>query len=158
MKLAPSPVGTSLLSGLAGAAALTAIHETARRVTSAAPRMDPYGRRAIAKGMLALGVRPPSQSVLQWLALAGEFLSNGVYFALSGAGKKKHSLRNGALLGILAGIGAVVLPPRRDLGSAPSRRSNQTIFMTILWYALGGLASAAVYQAMTNKREHDWLD
>jgi hypothetical protein len=141
-------------SGLAGAVALNAIHETVRRIRPEdAPRMDTYGRRAIARGMEAVGIEPPSEGKLQGLALAGDLLTNALYYALVGVGSPGpgEAMLRGAALGSAAGIGAVVLPPLMGLGSAPSRRTPQTKVMTFAWYLAGGLASAGVW-SLVNRR------
>jgi hypothetical protein len=52
---------TALVSGLAGAAALTVLHETVRRVRHDAPRVDTLGRRAIARGLEAAGLEAPPE-------------------------------------------------------------------------------------------------
>lgn len=137
-------MATSLASGLAGAVALTAIHETVRRMTPDAPRMDIYGRRALARGMESVGMAPPSAPAMQGIALAGDLLSNGLYYALVGARRRKSSLMRGAALGVLAGVGAVVLPPVLGLGKWPSNATRRTQWMTIGWYTAGGIAAAVV--------------
>ena len=146
--MAQSSSSASLLSGLAGATVLTAIHESVRRMTSDAPRMDTYGRRALAKGIEAAGFEKPSDDTLQGIALGGDILANALYFSFVGVGDKKKSLTRGIVLGALAGIGAVVLGPMMGLGKKPARKTNQTVGMTILWYTLGGLASALVYRVI----------
>lgn len=146
---------TALGSGLAGAATLNVIHETVRRLRPAdAPRMDTYGRRSIARAMELIGVTPPSRDMLQGLALAGDLLSNTLFYALVGAGLSdpKRALFRGAALGAAAGIGAVVLPPVMGLGSAPSRRTPQTQAMTVAWYLAGGLAAATAWSLLRNSR------
>jgi len=146
---------TALGAGLAGAAALTAFHETARRaIPDIAPRMDVLGRRAIARGMELVGATPPSKDRLQWLALAGDLLMNSLFYALVGAGspEPKRALLRGAALGSAAGVGAVVLPPLLGLGSDPSRRTPQTKAMTVAWYLAGGLAAAGVFSLLRTNR------
>jgi hypothetical protein len=150
-----SNVMSVLGSGLAGAVALNAIHETVRRIRpDDAPRMDTYGRRAIARGMEAAGVEPPSQGTLQGLALAGDLLTNSLYYALVGVGSPTpgEALLRGAALGSAAGIGAIVLPPLMGLGSAPSARTPQTKAMTFAWYLAGGLAAAGVWSLVNARR------
>ena len=78
---------TALLSGLAGAAALTVLHETVRRVRSDAPRMDTLGRRAIAKGLEAAGLETPPEDQLQAVALGGDVVANTLYYSLACLGK-----------------------------------------------------------------------
>src|SRR5687767_13744323 len=106
--------------------------------------MDVLGRRAIARGIRAFGGEPPDEDRLQAMALAGELVSNGLYYALVATNGGRGAWLKGTLLGAAAGIGAVVLPPYLGLGSAPSRRTPQTKVMAFAWYLLGGLAAAGV--------------
>jgi len=145
---------TALGSGLAGAATLNVIHETVRRVRPEdAPRMDTLGRRSIARGMEISGIEPPSKNVLQGLALAGDLVSNTLFYALVGTGSPdpKRALLRGAALGSAAGIGAIVLPPLMGLGSGPSGRTPQTKVMTFTWYVAGGLAAAGVWSLVQSR-------
>jgi hypothetical protein len=137
----------ALLSGLAGASALTLIHETARRVCDDAPRMDTLGRRSIAAGMEAAGFEPPPENQLQVLALGGDLVSNSLYYSLAATGKP--SFAKGVALGAVAGLGAVVLPPYLGLGHRPGARTPQTAAMTFCWYLAGGLVASAVHHLLT---------
>jgi hypothetical protein len=141
----------ALGSGLVGACALTLIHETARRFVDDAPRMDVVGMRAIAKTMRAVDVEPPVP--LHEAALAGELVSNSLYFSLVGVGQRKDALRNGALLGLAAGLAAVFLPQRLGLGRQPTEDSPQTELMTLAWYTIGGIAAGAAYGALGDDDE-----
>ena len=139
----------ALLSGLAGASALTPLHETVRRIRPDAPRMDTLGRRAIAAGLDAVGVEPPPDDQLQAVALAGDLLSNTLYYSL--VGLAPPSLALGAALGAAAGLGAVVLPPFLGLGHRPAARTPQTAAMTFSWYLIGGLTASAVHRRLTDR-------
>jgi hypothetical protein len=141
----------ALGGGLAGATVLTLIHETARRINPDAPRMDLLGMRAIAKLMQGAGETPPDDPSLHNLAMAGDMISNTLYYSLVGAGKKKTVWARGALLGLSAGMGGVVLPGPLGLGKQPSGRTNQTKAMTIAWYLAGGLVAAAVSHLLADK-------
>lgn len=138
----------SLASGFLGALTLTLIHEAARRATPDAPRMDTLGRRGIARGLEAVGVAPPDRDELQALAFAGDLLSNTLYYGLVGAGSARHALLRGAVLGSVAGIGAVVLPPILGLGRRPRGLDARTKAMTFAWYLAGGLAAGAAFGAI----------
>ena len=81
---AGSDLTTSLAAGLAGAAVLTAVHETTRRITPRAPRMDVLGERAIAKAWRGAGGTPPRGRTLHRLALGGDLVANSAYYGLSG--------------------------------------------------------------------------
>ena len=145
----PSPLA-AIGSGLAGAVALTLVHETARRVIPHAPRVDVIGVRAISRPMRAAGYQPPRYRTLHNAALGGELLSNSAYYSLIGAGSRENVWRNGAILGLLAGLGAALLPPVMGLGNQPHRKTPFTQILTVAWYFIGGLAAAAVYDAVTD--------
>jgi len=138
------------MAGLAGAVTVTLIHETMRRIDPDAPRMDILGMRAIAKIMNAADVEPPAEDKLFGITLAGDIVSNAAYYSLIGAGK--DAWLRGSLLGLAAGVGGVVLPGPLGLGTEPSNRTTKTKVMTVAWYFLGGLATAAVAKAMSGKR------
>ncbi|MDG3002234.1 hypothetical protein [Paludisphaera mucosa] len=142
----------ALLCGLAGATALTLLHETVRRVRADAPRMDALGRRAIASGLEAVGLEAPPEDRLQAAALGGDLVSNTLYYSLVGMGRP--SLARGAALGAAAGLGAVVLPPLMGLGSRPGARTPQTAAMTFCWYLVGGLVAAAAHRGLAPPRVH----
>ena len=143
----------SLASGVAGAVALNVVHETARRTIPRAPRMDVIGRRGIAKSMVALGKEPPHGQRLQGAALAGDLVSNALYYSLVGLGsdRAKPTLQRGLILGLAAGLGAVFLPPVLGLGHQPGRRGPFTHFLTVTWYTIGGLAAAATLRALSEE-------
>ena len=135
--------------GIAGAVALNVLHESVRHVRDDAPRMDILGERAIARGMEAVGVEPPPREALYVPTLVGDLLSNSLYYSLVGVGDKE-GVWPGALLGLAAGIGGVVLPGPMGLGKAPSSRTPQTALMTVAWYLAGGLAAAAACRLLAD--------
>ena len=145
-------LGKSLVSGLAGALALTAVHETARRVLPNAPRMDTVGRRALVKGAKKLGLDPPAPRKQQPMALAGELISNTLYYTMVGLGRRPSPLVRGGVLGTLAGLGAVALPPVLGLGRKARGTSADTQAMTAGWYLIGGLVAAATYWLLDRRR------
>ena len=141
----------ALLSGLAGATALTLIHESVRRFHPDAPRMDTLGRRAIARGLEAAGIEPPGRDGLQATALAGDLVSNTLFYALVGLGRPSGSLARGATLGAVAGLGSLALPPLMGLGSRPGARTTRTAVMTFCWYLAGGIAAGAVHDGLASR-------
>jgi hypothetical protein len=138
----------ALLSGLAGAAALTLVHETARHTLPAAPRVDVIGMRALAKPMRRMGYRPPARDRLYWLSLIGDVVSNSLWYAMLGAGKRGRAVETGAALGLIGGLGAVALPPAIGLGRQPHHRTPWTQVMTVGWYTLGGVVAGMVGRAL----------
>jgi hypothetical protein len=138
----------SLHSGLAGAVALTAVHEIGRRKLADAPRMDLLGQRAIANISEMTFGSQPSDEDLQELSLIGDITANSLYYSLVGAGPPEGAIVRGGLLGLAAGIGAVALPGPLGLGSDPSNHSNATRMMTVAWYTVGGLVAGSIYRVI----------
>jgi hypothetical protein len=132
----------SLGPGFAGAVSLTLVHQGARAVLRHPPRMDVLGMRSLRKVARWLGVRPPHGRALYQQSLIGDLVSNTLYYALVAMGRPRRIYLRGALLGALAGLGAVVLPPYLGLGERPSRAKRSTALLTVVWYTLGGLGSA----------------
>lgn len=141
----------ALTSGLAGACALTLIHESVRRTLPDAPRMDVLGMRALAELARRSNVEPLQADRLHRLALLGDVVSNSLFYSLVGLGKPADALRNGSLLGLGAGIGGVVLPEPLGLGDAPSARTPATQAMTVGWYLAGGVVAALTYRYLAEQ-------
>lgn len=140
-----------LLAGLAGATTLTLLHQSARRLSPDAPRLDLLGMHALADTIRAAGGDPPDEATLYRTTLAADLLSNTLYYAFVGTGA--GAWRRGALLGLAAGVGAVVLPPWAGLPSAPTNRTRATQLATVAWYTVGGLAAAAASRLLTDDDE-----
>jgi hypothetical protein len=140
----------SLTAGFAGALVLTALHETVRRLRPEdAPRMDVLGMRGLRKLLGKAHAPQPDDDTLFDMTMAGDVLSNGLYYSLVGSGK--HAVRRGLLLGVAAGVGGVVLPGPLGLGEGPSNRTPQTQLMTVAWYTAGGLVAGAVARALRKR-------
>src|SRR5512141_690248 len=76
----PMNMNQAATAGIAGAVALTAIHQAAQLFTSNAPRMDVLGRRAIAATLDRGGWKAPAEPALQRWALAGDLVANSLYY------------------------------------------------------------------------------
>lgn len=140
----------SLTAGLAGATALTALHEAVRHLRpDDAPRMDVLGIRGLRRMAGAADLPQPDHDTAYALTMGGDLVSNGLYYSLVGSGK--HSLRRGLLLGLAAGVGGVLLPGPLGLGTEPSGRTPQTKLMTVAWYTVGGLVAGAVARALRRR-------
>jgi hypothetical protein len=139
-----SAIPASLGAGIAGAVALTLIHEATRHWMEDAPRMDELGERALSKMVEATGHTPPGEPALHRLALAGDIATNSLFYAV--VGKGKGAWIRGGIWGALAGLGAAYLPRYLGLGDPPHGSNPKTQLMTIAYYLTGGLAAAAVAQ------------
>ena len=148
---------TALGGGLAGACAVTLLHETVRRIVPEAPRLDLLGMTAIEKGLRAAGKKAPEENQLFTWALAGDIVSNSLYFSLAGVGKEKDLWLKSSLLGLAAGVGAVVLPEPLGLSGKHTNQSVSTKLMTIGLYVAGALVTTAVMKILEkrSKRRHE---
>lgn len=141
----------ALTGGLAGACALTLLHEVVRQSDPDAPRMDLLGMDALSKIMKAGDIKPPGKTTLFTLTMAGDLLSNSLYYSLAGFGSHKQVWVRGLLLGLGAGLGAVYLPEPLGLKKAPSNRTKRTKAMTVAWYLTGGLVASAVISSLKKR-------
>lgn len=144
---------TALGGGLAGACAITLIHETARKVVPNAPRMDLLGMNALTKGLKIIGAATPKERQLYSWSLAGDLLSNSLFYSFAGIEKLDNTLAKGAVLGLAAGLGAVLLPKPLGLDEEPTNRTIETKIMTVGLYVIGGLVAAAVMKLADRKKK-----
>ena len=145
----------ALGGGLAGACAVTLIHETIRRVVPEAPRMDLLGMNAISKGLHATGRKVPEDNRLFTLALAGDLVSNALFYSLAGAGKEKNIWVRSAALGMAAGLGAVALPEPLGLNGKYSNRTLSTQIMTVGLYVAGAIVTTAVIKFLEHRKKKE---
>jgi hypothetical protein len=144
-----SRVREAALSGVAGAVAVTTVHQAARLLTADAPRMDVVGRRALTRGAHIVDWPVPSGPALQTAALAGDLVCNSAYYSLA------TSWTRGVVLGLAAGVGALVLPQRMGLGDPPKSERLSNKVMTVAWYLVGGLAAAATATRLASARRNN---
>jgi hypothetical protein len=143
----------SLGGGLAGACAVTLLHESVRKIVPKAPRMDLLGMNAISKGLNAAGIKTPTGNKLYTLAMAGDILSNSIYYALAGTGNEKNIWLKSSLLGLAAGVAAVALPGPMGLNEKHSARSTQTRLMTVGLYVAGALVATSIMKILANRKD-----
>ena len=144
----------ALLSGIAGAAAVTAVHEAARMVSDNAPQMDVVCMRALARAkevtanssVADSAVSRDSNPALYRMALAGDLAFNTAYYSLA------TTWPRGAALGLILGIGALLVPKRLGLGDPPHSELLSNQVMTVAWYVVGGLPAAWTAQCLANRR------
>lgn len=111
--------------------------------------MDVLGMRAIERVMRGAKLKPPKPDTLHTVTLAGDIVSNALYYSLVGLGSRQGTWLRGLFLGLAAGIGALVLPGPLGLGTAPSNQTNATRAMTVAWYTAGAFVAAATYLRLT---------
>lgn len=144
---------SSIGGGLAGACALTLLHELVKRLDNDAPRMDLLGMQTVKKGMESADQSIPDDKYLYQIAMVGDLISNAIYYSLGIAGKKKYIWPKGALTGLSAGLAAVFLPKSLGLNSGYNGRTLKTKALTTGLYLIGGLIASAAAKKIENKRK-----
>jgi len=147
----------STLGGLAGACTLTLLNESVKKLDKDAPRMDLLGMNAVARLMKGNNILTQTAGKLFPIALAGDLVSNSLYYSMADTGDKQKTLVRGALLGLGAGLGAVVLPKTLGLNDDATTRTLKTKVLTVAWYVIGGLAAAAAINLLNNKTSRGQL-
>lgn len=144
---------SAVIGGLAGACALTLVNQVVSRVDREAPRLDLLGMNAVAKFFKGSHAAPAVIKNLLPMSVAGDLVSNTLYYALASGKSKDMTLIKGLALGVGAGLGAVVLPKPMGLDSSTTNLTRKTQAMTVAWYALGGLVAAAVMNVIGDETE-----
>ena len=142
---------SSLAGGLAGAIAVTLLNEIVKKYDPKAPRLDLLGMNAVSKGFSAADAQTPSRREQYNYSLIGDLVSNTIFFAMAGKGNTKKALAKGSLLGLTAGLGAVVTPDALGLDAEQTNRTTKTQFMTVAYYLIGGLVAGAVSTMLTKQ-------
>lgn len=141
---------STAIGGLAGACALTLLNEGFRKVDPSAPRLDLLGKNVALK--VAKGVGLSSQAGnLYPTSLAGDLLSNALYFGMARSKNATTTLVRGALLGLSAGLGAVGLPKQLGLNGKHTNQTGKTRTMTIAWYVIGGIVAAVTINLLESR-------
>lgn len=142
----------STLGGLAGACTLTLLNESVKKLDKDAPRMDLLGMNAVARLTKGNNILAQTAGKLFPVALAGDLVSNSLYYSMAESQDNKKTFVRGALLGLAAGLGAVVLPKTLGLNDEATTRTLKTKILTVSWYVIGGLAAAAAINLMNKER------
>lgn len=142
----------STIGGLAGACTLTLLNESVKKLDKDAPRMDLLGMNAVARLMKGNNILSQTAGKLFPVALAGDLVSNSLYYSMADTGDKRKTLIRGALLGLGAGVGAVALPKTLGLNEDATTRTMKTKILTVTWYLIGGLVAAAAINLLDQKR------
>jgi hypothetical protein len=140
-----------MVSGAVGAGVLTAVHELGRRIRPDAPRMDIVGMRALARSIAGAGAEPPGAQRLHGLTLAGDLVANSLYYAAVPASSRGATWGRAVILGLAAGIGALVVPRPLGLGDPPRSGELANQVMTVAWYVAGAVAAALAADAMRQR-------
>jgi hypothetical protein len=122
-----------------------------RRLTDDAPRVDALGKHTVKEVFDRLGIDAPQGNTLYSTALAGEIITNSLYFSQIGGRRGMPTLLKGLNLGVMAGVGAIFVPQKVGLGKEPLAKSAKTALLTVGLYAFGGLCAGLMAQLLPGK-------
>ena len=140
---------TALAGGLAGACALTLLHQAIKKADKDAPHVDELGMEALSKGLETVGVEPPRGEKLYNLTLTGDIIANTMYYSLAAIGGRSNIGGRTTFLGLLAGLGAAYLPKHMHLSTIPTERTQRTQYLTIAEYTFGGLVAGVFMKVLS---------
>jgi hypothetical protein len=142
---------SALISGFAGSAVLTIMHQVFRNTVSNPPRMDKLGEQAVQKMIGVTNQAPPPKYKLFGVTMAGDITGNAMYYSMVGSAPF-NPIVTGSALGLAAGLGAVLMPERLGLDKKYSNGSRKTQILTIAIYLAGGVVAGLVQQKISKKK------
>lgn len=141
---------SSVAGGLAGALSIRLMQEALRRIDPTAPRLDLLRKQAAFKIADKINGKPVDAGKLNVFCVAGDIVSNTLYFSLTAAAGKK-AMPVGSLLGLGMGAGALTLPAKLGLNSYFVSGTRKRKIMTMGMYLIGGLIAASVGRCLRKK-------
>jgi len=138
-------------AGLAGAVALNIIHESLKKKGRDMPRVDLLGEEALNDILGVFGNTITDQDTLYKATLAGDILSNAIYYSAIGVGKRNYIWPRAIVSGLAAGLGAVKLAKPLGLNEKTVAATEKTKGLTVAYYVTGALVTAFVL-GMLNKK------
>nr|WP_314498800.1 hypothetical protein [uncultured Chryseobacterium sp.] len=127
-----------ILAGLGGAIALNILHETIRKNFDNVPHINELGEEALLKMTDHTPLNITGENSLYAATLAGDIISNGLYYATTAT---NHNFTSG----LLAGVGAIALPNKMGLDDTPVAENNKKKIMTVGYYVFGAWVTKLIY-------------
>ncbi|WP_294818776.1 hypothetical protein [uncultured Flavobacterium sp.] len=141
------------LAGLGGAIALNVLHESLKKKDSEMPRVDLLGEEALQKTLSHFDAEIHDERKLYTATLAGDILSNTMYYGMIGNGDRDYLFTRAIAYGLAAGVGAVTLPKPLGLDDEPVARSNKTKALTVGYYLAGALVTAGLLRLLSKSHK-----
>jgi hypothetical protein len=131
-------------AGVAGALALMALNEYARKLDKRAPHLDLLGEHALARGYRLWGTRPRRRT-LERRGPFADLALHSAYYALVTRGKP--NLARGLTAGLWGGLASLIAAP----AFGQSRQSSSVRALTASFYLVGGVFAAAMAKLLAPK-------
>ncbi|MBO6201388.1 MAG: hypothetical protein J6N74_07195, partial [Chryseobacterium sp.] len=127
-----------ILAGLGGAIALNLLHEIVRNNFDNVPEVNKVGEEALNKSLETVDMKITDKDQLYAATLAGDVISNGIYYAATATSGFN------LVSGVAAGVGAVMLPEKMGLDDSPVAGSTQKKLMTVGYYLFGAVVTKLI--------------
>lgn len=128
-----------ILAGLGGAIALNLLHEIIRKNFNNVPEVNKVGEEALNEALDKADMKITNPDQLYAATLAGDVISNGIYYATTATSSFNIAS------GLLAGIGAVALPKKMGLDDDPVAETTEKKVMTVAYYLFGAVVTKLIY-------------
>lgn len=142
----------NFLAGLGGAIVLNLLHESLKKKKMDTPRIDLVGEEALQKTLGYFGTKIENKDTLYKATLASDLISNATYYSMIG-NSTENVWGKAVSLGLVAGIGAVMVPKEIGLDEEPVAKNNQVKAMTVGYYLVGALATAVILTVLKSKKQ-----
>ena len=142
----------NLLAGLGGAIALNILHETLKKKDNSMPRVDLLGEEALQKSLKYFGTSINDEATLYKATLAGDVISNALYYSVIGAGSNKHIWTRAITYGLSAGVGALTLAEPLGLNPEPVTKTPKTKVLTVAYYVAGAIVTGCILKAIKSEK------
>jgi len=142
----------NLVAGLGGAIALNVLHESLKYTGTNMPRIDLLGEEALQKGLHYFNTGIDDKDRLYYATLAGDVISNSIYYSTIGIGKSKHVWLRAIAIGLAAGVGAVALPKPMGLDPQPVARNKRVATLTVAYYLAGAIVAGGLVKILGSKK------
>lgn len=139
------------LAGLGGAIALNLLHESLKKKGSDMPRVDLLGEEALQKTLSHFDAEIEDGKTLYGATLAGDLLSNTMYYSMIGNGDRDYLFTRAIAYGLAAGVGAVTLPKPMGLNEQTVAQTDKTKALTVGYYLAGALVTAGLLRLLQKK-------
>ena len=135
-----------ITTGLAGSSSVTGLHQALRNIKGT-PRVDLLGEQAIIK---IFGDKLKKKKKQPYYAsLAGDLAINSLYYSI--IAKAKNPVLTGLIMGIVAGIVAILTPNFMGLSKKYVKSTDKKKYMTIGYYTFAGIVAGLTATTIKNK-------
>ena len=138
-----------VVAGFGGAIALSALHKYVKRHFDEVAEFSEIGEQVIDKSLDAVNLQVKDHDKLYNATVAGDILTNGIYYALT-------PFKMSTLVGALGGWGAMALPKQLGLDNQPIAGTDKKKMITVGYYVFGAVIAAGIYKVLTlNERKRE---